>query len=223
MCNYLQKLTSVVSKPSFLGRLFGGGKINFPLLIYTLMFLRSEFSNQEVNDSIKTAISPNEQRTSIYSPLFLDAFSTVIKHEGNYSNAPGDPGGETNFGISSRSYPSLDIKNLTREQARKIYFKDYWIKGQYEKLKFDVIAIKLFDLGVNMGVETSLLLAGRALRAVRGGAGLGEEVSTESLIEKINACDPKEFISALRSEAAGYYRSIGNKKFLNGWLNRAYD
>ena len=33
------------------------------------------------------------------------------------SNDPQDPGGETNFGISKRSYPDLDIAGLTVADA----------------------------------------------------------------------------------------------------------
>ena len=52
---------------------------------------------------------------------FEDAFDRLISHEGGYVNDPLDPGGETKFGISKRSYPTLDIAALTREDARAIY------------------------------------------------------------------------------------------------------
>ena len=35
-------------------------------------------------------------------------------------NDPSDPGGETNWGISKREYPDLDIKNLTRDEAKAV-------------------------------------------------------------------------------------------------------
>ena len=43
-------------------------------------------------------------------------------------NDPHDAGGETNFGISKRQYPNLDIKNLTKQQAADIYKRDYYAK-----------------------------------------------------------------------------------------------
>src|SRR5665213_1885787 len=46
----------------------------------------------------------------------------VLANEGGYTpGLPGDPGGETNFGISKRSYPNVDIKNLTRDGAIAVY------------------------------------------------------------------------------------------------------
>jgi len=37
---------------------------------------------------------------------FLKAVEMVLAHEGGYVNDPNDPGGETKYGISKRSYPS---------------------------------------------------------------------------------------------------------------------
>ena len=63
-----------------------------------------------------------------YPEEFKDGIIQVLHHEGGYVNAPQDPGGETKFGISKRAYPNVDIKNLSRKQAIKIYYDDYWIK-----------------------------------------------------------------------------------------------
>ncbi len=57
---------------------------------------------------------------------FDDAFTRLLGNEGGYVNDPRDPGGETNWGISKRSYPTVDIKNLTRTQAEDIYMHDFW-------------------------------------------------------------------------------------------------
>ena len=52
---------------------------------------------------------------------FETAIAFVLNEEGGYSNDPRDPGGETNFGISKRAHPQVDIKNLTLEEAESIY------------------------------------------------------------------------------------------------------
>ena len=69
-----------------------------------------------------------------YPEEFKDGVIQVLNHEGGYVDDPDDNGGETNFGISKRAYPRVDIKNLTRKQAIKIYYQDYWIKTGVEFL-----------------------------------------------------------------------------------------
>ena len=54
-----------------------------------------------------------------------------------YVNDPKDPGGETNYGISKRAYPDVDIKNLTEDGAKDIYKRDYWDKNKCEDLSED--------------------------------------------------------------------------------------
>ena len=57
---------------------------------------------------------------------FLRAVKEVLKIEGGYVNNPNDRGGETKYGISKRAYPNVDIKNLTLDKAKQIYYNDYW-------------------------------------------------------------------------------------------------
>jgi lysozyme family protein len=61
---------------------------------------------------------------------FDDIIEVVLEHEGGYVNDPQDPGGETNFGVAKRSHPDVDIKNLTKDGAKEIYYQDYWIKNR---------------------------------------------------------------------------------------------
>ena len=79
------------------------------------------------------------------------AFEFVLKWEGGYVNDPNDLGGATKYGISSRSYPNLDIENLTVYDAKGIYYKDYWLKSGCDKLTSPMDII-IFDTSVNMGV-----------------------------------------------------------------------
>lgn len=82
---------------------------------------------------------------------FEQAVSFVFKHEGGYTpGIPDDPGGETNFGISKRAFPDLDIKNLTIDQAKEIYRKHYWnveLDGEPDQK----LANCLLDCAVNQG------------------------------------------------------------------------
>jgi lysozyme family protein len=90
--------------------------------------------------------------------IFPQAIKFVLSWEGGYSNDSKDPGGETNFGISKRTYPDLDIKNLTKEQAIEIYRRDYWGKAGCDYLQWPMDMI-VFDTAVNLGVSAALKLA----------------------------------------------------------------
>jgi len=93
---------------------------------------------------------------------FYEAIERVLKHEAGYVNNPLDPGGETKWGISKRSYPDLDIANLTREQAIEIYRRDFWDRIHAGEL-YDGVAYQALDFAVNSGIETAVRYLQRAL------------------------------------------------------------
>lgn len=84
---------------------------------------------------------------------FDTAFARLINIEGGYSNDPNDPGGETKYGISKRSYPNVDIKNLTLDGAKAIYRADFWdVLGTADP----AIKFQAFDFAVNSGIQTAV-------------------------------------------------------------------
>jgi lysozyme family protein len=89
--------------------------------------------------------------------LFEAAVQNVLESEGGYVNHPSDPGGETNYGISKRSYPDLDIRSLTREDAVAIYERDYWARVPTDLP--DGLRWMVFDAAVNHGVSRALAWA----------------------------------------------------------------
>ena len=85
---------------------------------------------------------------------FAVAVGFVLAHEGGYINDPADPGGETKYGISKRAYPRVDIKNLTKAQARDIYYRDYWKRVDGDNLPAG-LDLAVFDTAVNCGVSVA--------------------------------------------------------------------
>ena len=85
---------------------------------------------------------------------FQVAMEVIFKFEGGYVCNPNDPGGETNLGISKRSYPNCNIKNLTKEYAALIYRMDYWDACHCDKLP-ECIRLMVFDCAVNQGAVTA--------------------------------------------------------------------
>lgn len=158
--------------------------------------------------------------------IFDLAIRAVLGHEGGYVNDPTDRGGETKWGISKRSYPELNIRDLTREQAVAIYKRDWWDRYKYAQIHDQDLATKVFDLAINMGAKPAHKLLQQALRAC--------ELPTEpdgiigpATLAAVRLADPFALLAALRSEAAGYYRVIiarnpSQERFKNGWETRAY-
>ena len=81
---------------------------------------------------------------------FEDIIEEVLKHEGGYVNDPDDAGGETNFGIAKKFNPDVDIKNLTKEGAKKIYYDKYWVPSKAAQVPSRLKHI-YFDMVVNFG------------------------------------------------------------------------
>jgi lysozyme family protein len=84
---------------------------------------------------------------------FNISIETILTNEDGYVFNPNDPGGETNYGISKRAYPNLDIKNLTRDAAKEIYRRDFW---RYDSIVNQDVATKIFDIGANQGPITAV-------------------------------------------------------------------
>ena len=93
---------------------------------------------------------------------FDKAFEIIIGHEGGYVNDHRDPGGETKYGISKRAYPALDIYNLTLNQAKDIYKRDYWDAVEAESIP-GAARLMVFDCAVNTGVTMAKKLLQRAV------------------------------------------------------------
>ena len=187
---------------------------------------------------------------SDYDPMFDRALAVVLSHEGGFVNNPSDPGGATNFGISLRWLKEIgmldldgdghpegdlnldghidlaDIKELTRDGAANFYRRHWWDKNDYGSLPL-IVAVKLFDLAVNMGATQAHKVLQRSCRAC------GQLITDDGVLgpksrAAVRGVDTQTMlVAAMRSEAAGFYRGLVSAKpslgvFLNGWLNRAY-
>ena len=86
---------------------------------------------------------------------FQKGIGFVLKWEGGYINDPRDPGKESNFGISKKAYPDLDIKSLAVEEAKEIYYSDYWLKAGCDYLPRPLDLVVL-DTAANCGVSQAL-------------------------------------------------------------------
>lgn len=158
--------------------------------------------------------------------LFDQAIAIVLQHEGaDVTDHPADRGGETKYGLAKRWHPDLDIPSLTRGQAIEIYWARYWLGQGYDQLP-GRIAVKIFDLAVNMGKGAAVRCLQRALRACGKGVKVDGMLGSETWAAAAGD-QGDQLLAALRSEAAGEYRLIAARDpsqaaFIRGWEERAY-
>ena len=127
----------------------------------------------------------------------------TLKMEGGSTaeNDPNDPGGLTKYGISKRAYPNLDIENLTLEEAKAIYRRDYWEACWCDKMPAD-FAVAVFDCAVNQGVGRSIRILQSALNVDADG------ILGPTTMKALAAAGPRTIKRLLAMRMAEYMRLI---------------
>lgn len=153
---------------------------------------------------------------------FDDAFTRLVdpQHEGGYVNDPRDPGGETKYGVSKRSYPGEDIANLTLDRAKALYARDFWGPVGCDGVP-DLVKYQLFDLAVNTSAPGRPATAIKMLQGAVG-AHVDGVMGPETLM-RAQSTDAPTLLRRLQSRAITYYTSIPPERrdrFLAGWMNR---
>ena len=192
-----------------------------------------------MQDEIETALA------EVGDARLRAALRTVFAHEGGFVDDPADPGGATQYGISLRSLRQWDdagavdgdrdrdgdvdaddIRRMTPATAARIYRDQWWERHGYGRLPGEV-AVKVFDLAVNMGAAQAHKILQRAVRAADGPALADDGILGPKTRAGVAAVEEGRLLAALRAEAAGFYRGLvaadaRRERFLTGWLNRAY-
>ena len=146
-----------------------------------------------------------QQMNNSNSMLFGEKFARAISKVFANLTDSYDFKNQSKYGIFQKSYPSLDLENLTTKEAQLIYYRDFWANQPYEQINSIDIAEKVFELAIESGTEMAHILLQRALRSV------GNPVQENGNMDKvtiiaINSANPKELLAAFRSEVAGHYR-----------------
>ncbi|CAN7311273.1 glycoside hydrolase family 108 protein [Acidovorax delafieldii] len=146
--------------------------------------------------------------------LFLDLVDRVLSHEGGYVNDPNDPGGETKWGISKRSYPHLNIKDLTRQDAIAIYQRDFWQRVQGDKLPVPFV-FQALDAAVNHGI-------GNAVRWMQRAAGVADDgVIGPVTLAAVARQEPADLVLLFNAERLEFYAKLQTFDYYGrGWTRR---
>ena len=156
---------------------------------------------------------------------FDPAVKKLLKKEGGYVFDPNDRGGETKYGITKVSYPDLDIKNLTLQEAEAIYLRDYWNPIRLGLISDQAVAEFMLDTAANSGTGTAGKMLQKAANTL--GARLVVDGAVGPLtVTAVNALNAKALLSNMVSWRVKFYENIvakdaSQKKFLKGWLARA--
>jgi lysozyme family protein len=152
---------------------------------------------------------------------FDKAFELLMVNEvngmpdGGYVNNPADPGGETKYGISKRSYTDVDIAGLTEDDAKAIYQRDYWDAHQCGDMPWPV-GWTLFDCAVNHGAHAAVKwLQGALSLPADGVLGLHTLAAATAVSEPLRVARD---ITLARDEFAATLSNYAT--FKHGWKKR---
>lgn len=171
---------------------------------------------------------------------FDSAIPVILKHEGGYVNNPADPGGPTNWGISTLiikregiTAKQLGIPDLTADSikvmkvdaAKWVYKTLFWDKYNYGSIIDQNIATKTMDVSVNCGPSRAHKFAQEAANSCGAKLTVDGILGPKS-IEAINKCDSKAWMKAMCAIQLKYYQDLVVSKpslivFINNWTKRS--
>lgn len=141
---------------------------------------------------------------------FDACMSFIFREEGGFAKDPHDSGNwtggkvgkgvlkGTNFGIAANSHPNLDIANLTRAEAAKLYRVEYWNACNCDLLGTGVDLV-VMDAAVNSGVGR-----GRSFRDATASIG-----------------DPLKRVDAISDKRRAFYKGLkAFSRYGKVWLGR---
>ena len=149
----------------------------------------------------------------------------------------GDSGGETNHGITTRDFPDVDIKSLTKDEARAIYERDYWSSDGIQKSACDRLPWPLnlvhFDATVNIGNAYrpgggAWLWTGNANKILQNALCVEADghIGPKTLAAVVSPdVDPTALALMQVSERERWYKALvasnpARANLLSGWLTR---
>lgn len=157
---------------------------------------------------------------------FDTVFERVIGHEAGYTDNPKDPGnwtggkvnsGElkgTKYGIAANTYPDLDIKNLTKDQAKAIYYEDWWLALGMDRFSA-AMQFQMFDAAFNHGMRNATKIFQRAVGVVDDGI-IGNKTMAAAASMDVNDKLMRFLACRIR-----FYTSLSTfDTFGRGWSNR---
>lgn len=147
---------------------------------------------------------------------FEKAINFIFDSEGEYCNDKADPGGETKWGIDTKSHPGIDKKSLSKEQAESIYYHDYWLPINAEKIKWP-LCLYYFDMAINQG-------PGIAKKTLQKSIGVDPDgIIGPVTVAAANKATDSQMTAFMTSRMQRYVLTNNFLTFGNGWINRLFN
>ncbi|MEM9761795.1 MAG: glycosyl hydrolase 108 family protein [Pseudomonadota bacterium] len=161
---------------------------------------------------------------------FRDAHKIVRKWEGGFVDDPHDRGGVTKWGVSLRALVAYgldfngdgavnrhDIKEMTPEQAEDVYFREYWVAVDCDKLP-DGVAHMHHDAAVNQGPARAARFLQRAVGAKPDG-----KIGPRTLAA-VGRRSPAKIVREYAARRMVHYGSLSQfVRYGLGWARRLVD
>jgi lysozyme family protein len=133
---------------------------------------RKKFDNRRTLNTPSEPATPSKpvttEGTKERTPnVFKSIVDVVFAEEGGYVDDKDDRGGKTKYGITQKTYPDLDIENLSRSDALELLRADFYIKPKIDRLPEPIQEI-VFDGAVNTGQVRSIMHLQQAINNVTG-------------------------------------------------------
>ena len=153
---------------------------------------------------------------------FAACLEFTLGEEGGWSDNPADPGGQTNQGITLRTYRLFrhgatadDLRAIPAAVVELIYHRQFWSIMGCDNLPSGV-DLEVFDAGVNIGAARAVgylqLIAGVTQDRIDGPL-------TEAAVANMPATD---VITRLNGLLVAHYRALPTfGTFGQGWLARS--
>ena len=159
---------------------------------------------------------------------FEKIFDYLLRVEGGYSNDENDKGGKTKFGIieeEARKYGYKgDMQDLTKDFAKNIYLKKYYLGNKLDKVVNDKVALSICDWAVNSG-RNGTKNAQIAINQLTNANLDVDGIIGNKTLEALNSVDSNKFLEVYHNLQRIYYKGKveadrTQEGFLTGWLNR---
>lgn len=158
-----------------------------------------------------------------------DIIDATLRREGfgEFTNRAEDRGGPTKWGITLNTYRRFrenatidDLRALTEEQARDIYWQDYVERPGFDRIVHPELRALMVDFGVTSGTVTAIKALQRALNVQADGI---NGVETRKALAGVDG--DLVYASVLRQYfshfAAIVVKDPSQLVWLRGWINRA--